>query len=131
VLMRPLLLRPPVLLFFATRPATGRPLCRVLFSTLTTKRRPAAVGLAFLSAIILSLLRRRAIEEVDFLAVGQRHICFLPALALAWLAAKTLGLRLDIQCGHVFHAHTEQRRHCRPDFSLGGIGRNPEHDLIV
>src|SRR5699024_7816421 len=147
--MRPLLLRPPVLLFFAINPACGRPLCSVLFSTLTTKRRPAEVGLAFLSAMLISLLcigavdnrgfpagsKRHilagAIEEIDLFAGCKRDVCLLPTLALAGLAAKALGLGFDIQCRHACHAHIEQRRNRLLDLGLGRIGSHVKHDLIV
>src|SRR5699024_1926387 len=119
--MRPLLLRPPVRPFLVTRPATGRPLCRALFSTPTTKRRPADVGLAFLSAIILSLLYGRAVEEINILAVGQRHISLLPALARARLAPEPLHLGLHIQRRNVYHFHIEQRGDGRTNLGLARV----------
>ena len=53
--MRPLLLRPPFLLFFSNNAANGAPLCKPSVFTETVKRRPGDVGFALCNAMIITL----------------------------------------------------------------------------
>src|SRR5690606_8558093 len=71
VVIRPLLLRPPVLDFFSSSGAYGAPLCRSCPTTLTTKRRPAEVGL-HLTIAMMHPFTQRCWRNRDLDLAGER-----------------------------------------------------------
>jgi hypothetical protein len=82
-------------LFLATSGSWGLPLCSPGVLTLTTKRRPAEVGLALTAIcrmIVLPPYSTTRAEEVDVVALGEGHVRLLPVRALAEVPAEALGL---------------------------------------
>src|SRR5574338_325425 len=128
VVMRPWLLRPPVLPCFSTRAACGAPLCRSGVITRTALRRPGEVGLNFINGIGLSSgLGRR---DVDRLAIGQGHVRLAPVAAATGTVAERAALALHVHDVHRLHADVEQLLDRRLDVGLAGFARNLEGVLV-
>src|SRR5512136_2474979 len=90
VVMRPSLLRPPVLVLPSTSILTGEPFHRLLRSTWTRWRRPGEVGRNVFNAMTVSSQARRHVDGVAclqrddrLLGVGEQRAAALEHLVLA------------------------------------------------
>src|SRR5208283_236619 len=129
MVMWPLLLRPEPRFLLSRSGSKGRPLCRSGLTTFTSPRRPGEVGLTLTRGMALGLLR-----EVDFLARLEAHVRLLPVAASALVGAEALLLAVHVDDLHAFHLDLlflPQQFHRRLDVLLGGVGANPENDLVV
>src|SRR5580692_2690329 len=132
LVIRPWLLRPPVLALPTVKPFTGLPFHRSDRSISTVPRRLGVTGLKFLIAIVV--VPRRSGQtggEVDRLALGKPHERLLHIRANTRPTLEALGLALLHQRVHAQHLHAEQPLDRRLDLRLRGIDRNAEHHLIL
>src|SRR5215470_10640008 len=96
MVMRPVLLRPPLAALPSVSFLTGRPFHSSERSISTTWRRPGVIGRKDLSAIAIFPVRSDRRRDVDGLALGQRHDRLLPVRALAQPALEALFLAADV-----------------------------------
>src|SRR4249920_3633329 len=102
VVMRPLLLRPPVLVILVVSDFSGLVRVTSSKSEVVTKRRPGEVGLYFLMP-----MRLRPLEQVDAVAGHELDDGLLPARAAPAAQAAALGLAAHADRAHVGHADVE------------------------
>src|SRR5690606_30405058 len=106
--MRPLLLRAPVLLLPVVRPLTGLPFQMPERSTRTSWRRPGVTGLYVLSAMIVSRPASESGGDVDGVALGEGHDGLLHVAARTGAATEVFRLALGDQGIHALHLHIEE-----------------------
>src|SRR5574340_1478477 len=123
--MWPWLLRPAPRVVLSVSDATGRPLCSVGLTTLTSDRRPFEVGLTLTSAI--SGLRR----EVDLLARLKTHVGLLPVPAPAHEAAEALLLAAHVGDLHRFDLDLEHQLDRGLDLGLRRVLHHAKDHLLV
>src|SRR5512134_2094211 len=128
VVMRPSLLRPPVLVLPSVSILTGAPFHRPLRSTSTRCRRPGEVGRKVLRAICLSPLETG--RDVDRVAFLERHDGLLGIALLGASAAEGLHLALAHQRVDRLHLDAEEALHRGLDLRLGRLRRHLEDDLV-
>src|SRR5215470_1098117 len=124
---RPWLLRPPVERSPTVRLFSGRLLDSSTKSYAVWKRRPAGVGLNFLTGIAVSL---HSLEELELLARGQAHVRLLPVLALSEEPAHALPLPLAVGDADVGDLHPEELFDGPPDLDLVGPAIHLEADRV-
>src|SRR5262245_11839793 len=125
VVIRPKLLRPPVLALPSVSILTGAPLYSPLRSTSTRWRRPGLVGRLVLSAILVTWLATlQARRHVDGMTLLEGHD---GALGVA-LARNDAPERLELTLAHLgVHGSdldAEQLLDGRLDLRLGGVARH-------
>src|SRR5574337_1494672 len=128
--MRPMLLRPPRLLWRSSSGAYGAPLCRPGVFTVTTARRPGEVGLAFLTGMTVTASGLFA-HEIDGTARRQAHVGFLPVALRASALAETLGLAAHVHDLHILDLDVEEFFHRAAHARLVGITAHAEYHLVV
>src|SRR5438034_6230767 len=122
MLMRPRLVRPPVRRKGSVKAFSGVALVISSKVRVVMKRRPADVGLYFLSGICPIRSPSRLVEELDhLLARLQDHVGLLPVRPASHVAALPLHLAVDVGHPHVGHLHPEQALHRLLDLRLGGV----------
>src|SRR5688572_26563136 len=118
MVMRPWLLRPPVLVLPSTSILTGAPFHRWSRSTSTSWRRPGDVGRYVFSAMVVlySSEPRRDVDRVPFL---ERHDGFLHLALTSDDALEGLQLALADDGVHSLHLDVEELLDRRLDLRLG------------
>src|ERR1044071_8477557 len=144
--MRPLTLRPPVLLIGAVSDFSGVDFVISSNEETLMKRRPVEVGLYFLSAISQSILdgfacRKcaassafsylRSREDLDLLARVDLHDRLLPALPRPLVQPAPLRLRLHLRDVDREHADLEQLLDGLADLRLVRLGVHAERVLLL
>src|SRR6185436_284880 len=122
MLMRPRLLRPPVRRRGSVSAFSGVDFVISSKVRVVMKRRPADVGLYFLSGICPIRSPSGLVEELDhLLALLQDHVGLLPIRPAAHVAALPLDLAVHVGHPHVLDLHPEQALHGLLDLGLGGV----------
>src|SRR5688572_20313169 len=127
VVMRPWVLRPPVLVLPSVSILTGAPLYRPLRSTSTSWRRPGLVGRYVLSAMAQCSQSR---GHVDAVTLFQGHDGALGVALARNDAPERLHLALAHLGVHGLHLHAEQLLDGGLDLRLGGVARHLEDHLV-
>src|SRR5262245_43182207 len=131
VVMRPKLLRPPVLDLPSVSILTGAPLYRPLRSTSTSWRRPGLVGRNVLSAMAQSSLTLQARRHVDAVALFEGHDGALGVALARDDAPERLQLALAHLRVHRLHLDAEQLLDRRLDLRLARVPGHLENHLVV
>src|SRR5262245_8934595 len=119
MVMRPLLLRPPLRFLGSVSDFSGW--SRVISSKVSAvlKRCPGEVGLNFLIGTLRLL---GLVEELDhLLALGEHDVGLLPVGPAAAVAALALDLAVHVGHAHLGHLHAEEGLDRLLDLGLGGV----------
>src|SRR5713101_8173082 len=122
---RPWLFLPPVARMPDVRLFSGRSVESSETSCADWKRRPAEVGLYFLTGI-----GSDSLEELDLLAFGQLHVRLLPVLALSEEPAHTLPFPLAVGHAHAGDLDAEELFDGLADLDLVGRAVHLEADRV-
>src|SRR5271167_1737948 len=126
IVIRPVLLRPPLPRRPSVNALTGLPFHSSLRSTMTSCRREGVVGLNVFNAIASDPRR-----HVDPLTLGEGHDRLLEVRTPSDAAAKTLQLALDPDRIDRSHLDVEQPLDRGLDLTLAGGQRHAKDHLLV
>src|SRR4051812_11277277 len=133
VVIRPVLLRPPVFGLGTSSDFSGVDRVSSTKSATDEPRRPGVVGLYLRIPMFESVLRsaRRSREDVDALTLGHRDDGALGVGTLAGAEAGAPLLAGAVQRVHAGHLHVEHRLDRDLDLGLVGVRRDEERVLVL
>src|SRR5471030_933494 len=130
LVIRPWLLRPPVLCLPTVNALTGLPFHMPVRSTMTSWRSDGVIGLYVFRAIFRSpVLQARC--HVDLVTFDQRDDRLLPVASHAGPALEDLALAFDVHRVDGLHLNLEQAFDGLLDLGLGRVGGDLEGHLAV
>src|SRR5215468_8699076 len=126
--MRPSALRPPLRRRGSSSERSGSALVMSVKSATDMPLRPAELGLYWRIGMMRFL---HVLEEVDALALGERHVGLLPGRAAADVAADAARLAEHVERAHLLDLHLEQRLDGVTDLVLVRVAPHAEHHVVA